>query len=130
MTLKKKFKSWNLTLFVEGPRGIIESMHYIRATYNRKATVIVYVEDIIITIDDHTEIEALKKKTKVEFQVKELGELKYFLRMEVTWCKKGIFISQLKYVLNFLVKIDKLGCKPMKSSLKPNSRWRPWKMTL
>jgi hypothetical protein len=44
---------------------------------------IVYVDDIIITGDDHEEISHLKKHLAQEFEVKDLGHLRYFLGIEV-----------------------------------------------
>lgn len=37
-----------------------------------------------------------------EFEVKDLGELKYFLAMEIARSKAGIVVSQRKYVLDLL----------------------------
>ena len=60
------------------------------------AALIVYVDDIIVTGDDLEEIIQLKKSLSKEFQIKDLGTLKYFLRIEVARSKCGIFISQKK----------------------------------
>jgi hypothetical protein len=50
----------------------------------RKITVLaVYVDDIIITGDDETEIKCLKGNLSREFEVKDLGQLKYFLGIEI-----------------------------------------------
>ena len=38
----------------------------------------VYVDDIVITRDDVEEIQMLKKKLKKEFEVKDLGQPRYF----------------------------------------------------
>ena len=51
---------------------------------NGKTTIlIVYVDDIILTEDDKAEMERLKKKLALEFEMKDLGTLRYFLGMEV-----------------------------------------------
>lgn len=47
-----------------------------------------------------------------EFEVKDLGEMRYFLGMEVTRSKKGINVSQRKYIHDLLTKIDMHGCNP------------------
>ncbi|RVW82011.1 Retrovirus-related Pol polyprotein from transposon RE1 [Vitis vinifera] len=48
-----------------------------------------------------------------EFEVKDLGNLKYFLGMEVARSRKGIVVSQRKYILDLLKETGMLGCKPI-----------------
>ena len=86
----------------------------------RKTILIVYVDDIIITGDNQQEIERLKEQLKQAFEVKELGELRYFLGLEVARSKTGIFVSQRKYTLDLLREMGKLGCKPGSTPLEPN----------
>ncbi|XP_019199893.1 PREDICTED: uncharacterized protein LOC109193507 [Ipomoea nil] len=73
---------------------------------------IVYVDDIVITGSDASGIEALKSFLGSEFHTKDLGVLKYFLGIEVARSKKGIFLSQRKYVLDMLGDTGLLGSKP------------------
>ena len=44
--------------------------------------------------------------------MKNLGGLKYFLGIEVARSKRGIFLSQKKYVLDLLSEIGMLDCRP------------------
>nr|KYP41832.1 Retrovirus-related Pol polyprotein from transposon TNT 1-94 [Cajanus cajan] len=74
------------------------------------ALLFVYVDDMIIAGDDETEKLALKEKLAAQFEMKDLGKLKYFLGIEVAYSKNGIFISQRKYVLDLLKETGKLGC--------------------
>ena len=67
-----------------------------------KTILIVYVDDIITTGDNIQEIKALKGQLQQAFEVKDLGQLMYFLGMEVARSKEGIFISQRKYTLDLL----------------------------
>ena len=48
---------------------------------------------MILTGNDHVEIEALKKILAKEFELKDLSALRYFLRMEIARSKNGIFVS-------------------------------------
>jgi hypothetical protein len=73
---------------------------------------IVYVDDIILTGNDEIEMERLKRNLAADFEIKDLGPLKYFLGMEVARSKKGIVVSQRKYVLEFLQETGMSGCKP------------------
>lgn len=63
---------------------------------------IVYVYDIIITGDFEEELQCLRKYLAQEFEIKELGNLRYFLGMEVAWSKDGIVVTQRKYTLDRL----------------------------
>ncbi|RVW25707.1 Retrovirus-related Pol polyprotein from transposon RE1 [Vitis vinifera] len=67
---------------------------------------VVYVDDIVITGNDHAGISDLKTFMHSKFHTKDLGELKYFLGIEVSRSKKGMFLSQRKYVLDLLKETD------------------------
>ena len=81
---------------------------------------VVYVDDIVITGSNTTGISSLKFFLHTQFHTKDLGMLKYFLGVEVTRSKKGIFLSQRKYVLDLLSEIEKLGTKPFSTPMVPN----------
>ena len=70
---------------------------------------VVYVDDIVTTGSDTTGISSLKFFLHTQFHIQDLGMLKYFLGVEVTRSKKGIFLSQIKYVLDLLSKTKKIG---------------------
>ena len=72
-------------------------------TVGKKITIlIVYVDDIIVTENDEAEIGRIKQRLAQDFEMKDLGNLRYFLKMEVARNKNGISISQQRYVLNLL----------------------------
>jgi len=75
-------------------------------------TLLIYVDDMIITGNDEEEISSLQEHLATEFEMKNLGGLKYFLGIEVAQSSKGIFLSQRKYVLDLLVETSMLDCKP------------------
>ena len=80
----------------------------------------VYVDDIVITGSDTTGISSLKTFLHTQFQTKDLGTLKYFLGIEVSRSKKGIYLSQRKYVLDLLSETGKLGARPSSAPMTPN----------
>ncbi|RVW54511.1 Retrovirus-related Pol polyprotein from transposon TNT 1-94 [Vitis vinifera] len=81
------------------------------------AIIIVYVDDIILTGDHEEKIDLLKKLLTKEFEIKDLGNLKYFLGMEIARSKKGITVSQRKYILDLLNETGMLGCKPAETPM-------------
>lgn len=82
------------------------------SSVGKMAVLIVYVDDIVLTGDDKEEIPRIKNVLTKEFEIKDLGNLKYFLGMEIARSKKGIFVSQRKYVLDLLKDTAMLDCKP------------------
>ncbi|KAK8924049.1 hypothetical protein KSP39_PZI019433 [Platanthera zijinensis] len=93
---------------------------FIKKRANMVTILIVYVDDIIITGDDIDEVKALKKHLAQEFEVKDLGKLKYFLGIEVARSKNGILISQRKYILDLLEQTGLSGCRPADTPMEVN----------
>jgi len=77
---------------------------------------------MIITGDDEIEKQNLKERLAAQFEMKDLGKLKYFLGIEVAYSRQNIFISQRKYVLDLLKETGKLGCKPTGVPIEQNHR--------
>jgi hypothetical protein len=66
---------------------------------------------MIVTGNDEEGISELQRYLASEFEMKDRGELKYFLGIKVYRSKLDIFLSQRKYVLDLLVEIGMLDCK-------------------
>ena len=84
----------------------------------------VYVDDIVVraTIDDRA-IE-FSKEMKKEFEMSLVGELTFFLGLQVKQKKEDIFISQENYARNIVKKFGldskKHASTPLSSSTKLN----------
>lgn len=83
---------------------------------------IVYVDDIIVTKNDAAEVAHLKESLAKEFEIKDFGSLQYFLGIEVAKAKQGIFLSQMKYVLDLLKESSMEGYKPCPTPIEVNHR--------
>lgn len=97
---------------------------FIKISPSGKRTIlIVYVDDIILTGDDFGEMEKLREVLGKEFEIKDLGQLKYFLGIEVARSKDGIFVSQREYTIDLLKETGMLGCRPASSNINPTLKF-------
>lgn len=72
-----------------------------------------YVDDLVITGSCPSMIRSLTSHLHASFAVKDLGDLSYFLGIEVARCKEGLFLSQHKYVVELLQRHKMDGAKPL-----------------
>ncbi|KAH9774810.1 retrovirus-related pol polyprotein from transposon RE1 [Citrus sinensis] len=86
---------------------------FIKKRQGKITALIVYVDDMVVTDNDEEETEALQKYLSREFEMKDLGALKYFLGIEVSRSKGGIFPSQRKYALDLLHETGMTACQPI-----------------
>ncbi|XP_019242575.1 PREDICTED: uncharacterized protein LOC109222711, partial [Nicotiana attenuata] len=76
----------------------------------------VYVDDIILTGTDSTEISALKSFLHQQFWIKDLGSLSYFLGIEVLYSSTGVLLHQKKFIADML---SEFHCSDVSSVLCP-----------
>jgi len=69
----------------------------VKKTNHGIVVIVIYVDDLIITGDNDADIFDLKKFLKQKFEMKDLGELRYFLGIEVIQSPKGIWLLQRHY---------------------------------
>lgn len=75
---------------------------------------LVYVDDIIITGDYLPLIQELTSKLNDQFALKQLGDLEYFLGIEVQKLRNGsLLLSQTKYIRDLLAKANMSEAKPI-----------------
>lgn len=80
-------------------------MLFVRKTERKVAIFLVYVNDMIVTNDNKSEIKIMKGFLASEFEWKDLGKLKYFLGIEIVYSKTGLILNQMKYTLDLLKEI-------------------------
>ena len=75
--------------------------------------VLVYVDDIIVTRSNSAKVQQVIQDMQKTFALKDLGELSYFLGIEVFKLQNGIHLSQAKYMTDLLAKDDLVSCSPV-----------------
>eukprot|EP00253_Pinus_taeda_P028656 PITA_28656 len=83
-----------------------ESTLYIKEKDGKILIVVLYVDDVIFTGNDDHLIENFKTVMKEEFEMTDMGLLRYFLGIEVDQNENGIFIRQAKYVNEVLERFN------------------------
>ncbi|WJZ88029.1 hypothetical protein VitviT2T_007363 [Vitis vinifera] len=90
---------------------------FLKKQHGKITALIVYVDDMVVTGNDPEERKVLQNYLSREFEMKDLGPLKYFLRIEVSQSSEGIFLSQRKYALDLLQETGMSGCQPVNTPI-------------
>jgi hypothetical protein len=73
----------------------------------------IYVEDIIFGGSSHSLVSSFQKMMESEFQTSMMGELTFFLGIQVKQTKQGTFVHQAKYTKDLIKKFNMADLKPM-----------------
>ncbi|GJW71808.1 uncharacterized mitochondrial protein-like protein [Tanacetum coccineum] len=81
---------------------------------------LVYVDDLILTGNNESLLTSFTTRLNQEFAIKDLGDLSYFLGLEVSYTNDGLFLSQAKYATDVLTRAALLDSKPVSTPLAAN----------
>ena len=73
--------------------------------------VLIYVDDIIVASSTQNATDALLSDLKQDFALKDLGDLHYFLGVDVNKIRDGILLTQEKYASDLLKRAGMENCK-------------------
>jgi hypothetical protein len=107
--LKQAPRAWyyKLDKFLQNKgckKGTVDNNLYIKSEGNNLLVVLVYVDDIIFGYTNESSVQWFANSMKIEFEMSMIGELSYFLGLQVKQSSAGIFISQEKYLKEMLKK--------------------------
>ena len=94
-----------------------DSNLYYNIEYDEIMILLLYVYVILLTGEDNPIIEC-KKNLAVEFEMKYLGMMQYFLGLEVWYYPDEIFLNQGKYAVQIVKRFGMIDCKAMTTSMK------------
>jgi hypothetical protein len=93
--------------------------------FNKHGTVVfvlIYVDDIIVASSTPSATSGLLHSLKKDFALKDLGELHYFLGIEVSKVTDGLVLTQDKYTSDLLKKVNMASCKPVSTPLSTSEK--------
>ncbi|KAK3719576.1 hypothetical protein QZH41_006798 [Actinostola sp. cb2023] len=123
--LKQSPRCWNYTLdehlksmgFVQTPS---DPCIYVSDEDANPFIIAVYVDDIVLAGPSDEKIAEVKQNISERFEVKDMGELKYFLGVQVIQEDGKVWIGQPTYTENILKKFGMENCKPVSTPVDPN----------
>ena len=107
--LKQALRAWNARidehlLSLGFNRSLSEPTLYTKHSATDSLIVSLYVDDLLVSGSKLKEIDQFKLEMMRVFEMTDLGEMPYFLGMEIQQFQHGIFIHQLKYAKEILKK--------------------------
>lgn len=98
-------------------KSLSESTLYIKGDHANFIVISLYVDDLLVTGNNVELIQQFKDDMLQVFEMTDLGEMSYFLGMEVEQKNGEIFISQRKYAKEILKKFNMESCKSMSTPM-------------
>jgi hypothetical protein len=82
----------------------------------------IYVDDIIFGSTNQDFCEEFKKMMANKFEMSMIGELSYFLGLQIKQMKNNTFVSQGKYIKDMIKKFRLQDAKPMNTPMGTNDQ--------
>jgi len=101
----------NFLLSHDYERGKIDKTFFIKKSKSSIVLVQIYVDDIIFGATNDSLCEDFVAAMQGELEMFVMGELSFFLGMQVKQIKNGIFLIQTKYFKEIQKKFDMENCK-------------------
>ena len=79
-----------------------DSSLFLQRTSKGIVVLLVYVDDIVVTGFDMEAISKIHNLLHSTFHMKDLGQLTYFLGLEVHHWPQGIFLNKHKYIMDLI----------------------------
>src|SRR5438105_15064035 len=79
----------------------------------------IYVDDIIFSGSSHALVAKFADTMSREFEMSMMGELTFFLGLQIKQSKEGTFVHQGKYTKDILKKFDMADAKPLSTLMAP-----------
>ncbi|KAL8153165.1 hypothetical protein V2J09_010925 [Rumex salicifolius] len=95
---------------------------FVCRTDTKQAHLLVYVDNIILTASSSSLLKNIIATLSTEFVMSDLGPLHYFLGISVTQQASGIHLSQEKYALDIINRVEMIKGNPCKTPVDTNPK--------
>ncbi|GKB11096.1 retrovirus-related pol polyprotein from transposon TNT 1-94 [Tanacetum coccineum] len=107
--LKQAPRAWYNTLLRflldnKFSKGVVDPTLFIGKTGKHILLVQIYIDDIIFASTDPKACDIFSKEMSSKFQMSMMGQMSFFLGLQVSQSPGGIFINHSKYALEILIK--------------------------
>ncbi|KAG5561088.1 hypothetical protein RHGRI_004190 [Rhododendron griersonianum] len=103
-------------------KGKIDTTLFIKTKDHDILVVQIYVDDIIFGATNESLCKDFAKCMQGKFEMSMMGELTYFLGLQIKQSTDGIFINQFKYIKDLLKKFDMEKAKPMGTPMSTSTK--------
>ncbi|GKD72553.1 retrovirus-related pol polyprotein from transposon TNT 1-94 [Tanacetum coccineum] len=94
-------------------KGAVDLTLFTRKTGKHILLVQIYVDDIIFASTDPKACDIFSNEMSFKFQMSRMGQMSFFLGLQVSQNPKGVFINQSKFSLEILKKLGMDSCDPV-----------------
>jgi len=101
---------------------MVDTTLFIKREENDFLLVQIYVDDIIFRSSNENLCKKFSKYIQEEFKMSMMGELTFFLGMQVRQSKKDTFIYQEKYARDVIKKFGMENCKKIETPMSSSSK--------
>ncbi|GKC42935.1 retrovirus-related pol polyprotein from transposon TNT 1-94 [Tanacetum coccineum] len=102
--------------------GIVDNTLFTKKKCSNLIIVQIYVDDIIFDSTCQELYDDFAKIMHDEFETSMMGELNFFLCLQIKQLEDGIFFNQSKYIKEMLKKFGLEDSKPMKTHMSPDMK--------
>ncbi|MCO5578964.1 hypothetical protein L7F22_032815 [Adiantum nelumboides] len=123
--LKQAPRAWceKITRFLKKigfKQSTVDHSLFLKHVDGEIVVIVLYVDDLILTGSHDEHILDVKRSLLRQFNMKDLGELRYFLGIEIVGTLSEIWMIQRQYALDMLEKYGMTACKPVDTPLDQN----------
>jgi hypothetical protein len=103
-------------------RGKLDTTLFLMFDGKDMLIVQIYVDDIIFGSTNENLCKEFSKTMQDEFEMSMMGELKFFLGLQIKQTEEGIFLNQSKYIIDLLKRFRLTNAKAYETPMSPSTK--------